>query len=346
MIELKNICKSYNSRGLYQTALKNINLKLSSKGIVSIVGKSGSGKTTLLNIIGSLDKSDFGDLIVDNKNIREFTDDELDSYRNKYIGFVFQNYNLLDYMSALDNIKLKMIVSTEDENRVNYSSEEALKKVGLYRFKDKLPCNLSGGEKQRVAIARAIVNDSKIILCDEPTGALDQKTGIEILNILKEISKERLIVMVTHNEELAKKYSDRIITMKDGEIVSDTNNKVEEEIDNFKINKTKLDIRTIFKIAVDNLNLKRKRNILLALTASIGIIGISIILSISNGFNDSLGDYEKYISSKIPIVISSYKIEKSNKYNNSKTINIIKEMDFFLLSSNSSIANNGKINSA
>ena len=330
MIELKNICKSYNSRGLYQTALKNINLKLSSKGIVSIVGKSGSGKTTLLNIIGSLDKSDFGDLIVDNKNIREFTDDELDSYRNKYIGFVFQNYNLLDYMSALDNIKLKMIVSTEDENRVNYSSEEALKKVGLYRFKDKLPCNLSGGEKQRVAIARAIVNDSKIILCDEPTGALDQKTGIEILNILKEISKERLIVMVTHNEELAKKYSDRIITMKDGEIVSDTNNKVEEEIDNFKINKTKLDIRTIFKIAVDNLNLKRKRNILLALTASIGIIGISIILSISNGFNDSLGDYEKYISSKIPIVISSYKIEKSNKYNNSKTINIIKDNPVYL----------------
>ena len=330
MIELKNICKSYNSRGLYQTALKNINLKLSSKGIVSIVGKSGSGKTTLLNIIGSLDKSDFGDLIVDNKNIREFTDDELDSYRNKYIGFVFQNYNLLDYMSALDNIKLKMIVSTEDENRVNYSSEEALKKVGLYRFKDKLPCNLSGGEKQRVAIARAIVNDSKIILCDEPTGALDQKTGIEILNILKEISKERLIVMVTHNEELAKKYSDRIITMKDGEIVSDTNNKVEEEIDNFKINKTKLDIRTIFKIALDNLNLKRKRNILLALTASIGIIGISIILSISNGFNDSLGDYEKYISSKIPIVISSYKIEKSNKYNNSKTINIIKDNPVYL----------------
>ncbi len=324
MIELKNICKSYHSNGIYEVALKNINLKLSSKGLISIVGKSGSGKTTLLNIIGSLDNSDFGELIIDGKNIREFNDDELDSYRNKYVSFIFQNYNLIDHMSVLDNIKLKRIISNDDENVVIYDSEEALKKVGLYKYKNKLPIYLSGGERQRVAIARAISSDSKIILCDEPTGALDHKTGIEILNILKELSKDKLVIMVTHNLELAKKYSNRIITMEDGEIISDVGKEIKDEIEEeFKITKNKLDIKTIIKLAYSNLKLKKKRNILLALTSSIGIIGISIILSISNGFNDSLDDYEKYISSKVPVVITFYKEEKSNKkYSDSKIINI------------------------
>ena len=327
MIELKNICKSYHSNGIYEVALKNINLDLSSKGLISVVGKSGSGKTTLLNIIGSLDNSDFGELIVDGKNIREFSDNELDSYRNKYVSFIFQNYNLIDHMSVIDNIKLKMTISYDDENRVIYEAEEALKKVGLYKYKNKLPMYLSGGEKQRIAIARAISSDSKIILCDEPTGALDHKTGIEILNILKELSKEKLVIMVTHNIELAKKYSNRIITMEDGEIISDTGNKKTDDIiEDFKIPKIKMDIKTIIKIAYSNLKLKKKRNILLALTASIGIVGISIILSISNGFNDSLDEYEKYISNKVPVIISSYKQEKSNKkYSESKIININKD---------------------
>jgi putative ABC transport system permease protein len=327
MIELKNICKSYHSNGIYEVALKNINLDLSSKGLISVVGKSGSGKTTLLNIIGSLDNSDFGELIVDGKNIREFSDNELDSYRNKYVSFIFQNYNLIDHMSVIDNIKLKMTISYDDENRVIYEAEEALKKVGLYKYKNKLPMYLSGGEKQRIAIARAISSDSKIILCDEPTGALDHKTGIEILNILKELSKEKLVIMVTHNIELAKKYSNRIITMEDGEIISDTGNKKTDDIiEDFKIPKIKMNIKTIIKIAYSNLKLKRKRNILLALTASIGIVGISIILSISNGFNDSLDEYEKYISNKVPVIISAYKQEKSNKkYSESKIININKD---------------------
>ena len=327
MIELKNICKSYHSNGIYEVALKNINLDLSSKGLISVVGKSGSGKTTLLNIIGSLDNSDFGELIVDGKNIREFSDNELDSYRNKYVSFIFQNYNLIDHMSVIDNIKLKMTISYDDENRVIYEAEEALKKVGLYKYKNKLPMYLSGGEKQRIAIARAISSDSKIILCDEPTGALDHKTGIEILNILKELSKEKLVIMVTHNIELAKKYSNRIITMEDGEIISDTGNKkIDDIIEDFKIPKIKMDIKTIIKIAYSNLKLKKKRNILLALTASIGIVGISIILSISNGFNDSLDEYEKYISNKVPVIISAYKQEKSNKkYSESKIININKD---------------------
>ena len=327
MIELKNICKSYHSNGIYEVALKNINLDLSSKGLISVVGKSGSGKTTLLNIIGSLDNSDFGELIVDGKNIREFSDNELDSYRNKYVSFIFQNYNLIDHMSVIDNIKLKMTISYDDENRVIYEAEEALKKVGLYKYKNKLPMYLSGGEKQRIAIARAISSDPKIILCDEPTGALDHKTGIEILNILKELSKEKLVIMVTHNIELAKKYSNRIITMEDGEIISDTGNKKTDDIiEDFKIPKIKMDIKTIIKIAYSNLKLKKKRNILLALTASIGIVGISIILSISNGFNDSLDEYEKYISNKVPVIISAYKQEKSNKkYSESKIININKD---------------------
>jgi putative ABC transport system permease protein len=327
MIELKNICKIYHSNGIYEVALKNINLDLSSKGLISVVGKSGSGKTTLLNIIGSLDNSDFGELIVDGKNIREFSDNELDSYRNKYVSFIFQNYNLIDHMSVIDNIKLKMTISYDDENRVIYEAEEALKKVGLYKYKNKLPMYLSGGEKQRIAIARAISSDSKIILCDEPTGALDHKTGIEILNILKELSKEKLVIMVTHNIELAKKYSNRIITMEDGEIISDTGNKKTDDIiEDFKIPKIKMNIKTIIKIAYSNLKLKKKRNILLALTASIGIVGISIILSISNGFNDSLDEYEKYISNKVPVIISAYKQEKSNKkYSESKIININKD---------------------
>ncbi len=327
MLELKNICKSYNNDGNHQVVLKNINLKLSDKGIVSIVGKSGSGKTTLLNIIGSLDKSDFGEIIVDNKNIREFSEEEYDSYRNKYIGFIFQNYNLLDHRSALDNIKLKLIISSEDESKITSLSEDSLKKVGLYDYKDKLTCNLSGGEKQRVAIARVIASNSKIILCDEPTGALDNKTSTEILNILKELSKDRLIIMVTHNMEIAKKYSNRIITMQDGEIINDTLNKeIVSSNEELKLSKTKLDIKTIFDLALNNLKIKKKRNILLSLTASIGIIGISIILSISNGFNDSLNDYKKYISNKIPIVISSYKNNKDNKkYINSKVIRINKE---------------------
>ena len=327
MLELKNICKSYNNDGNHQVVLKNINLKLSDKGIVSIVGKSGSGKTTLLNIIGSLDKSDFGEIIVDNKNIREFSEEEYDSYRNKYIGFIFQNYNLLDHRSALDNIKLKLIISSEDESKITSLSEESLKKVGLYDYKDKLTCNLSGGEKQRVAIARVIASNSKIILCDEPTGALDNKTSTEILNILKELSKDRLIIMVTQNMEIAKKYSNRIITMQDGEIINDTLNKeIVSSNEELKLSKTKLDIKTIFNLALNNLKIKKKRNILLSLTASIGIIGISIILSISNGFNDSLNDYKKYISNKIPIIISPYKNNKDNKkYINSKVIRINKE---------------------
>ena len=336
MLELKNICKSYNKDGNHQVVLKNINLKLPSCGIISIVGKSGSGKTTLLNIIGSLDKSDFGEILVDNKNIRNFTEDELDSYRNKYIGFIFQSYNLIEHRTVIDNVKLKLVLSMQDESKANLLAEDSLKKVGLYDYKDKLPCNLSGGEKQRVAISRVIASDSKIILCDEPTGALDNKTGIEILNILKELSKDRLIIMVTHNEELARKYSSRIITMQDGEIVKDTLNKevVDTNIE-LKLSKVKLDIKTLFKIALDNLKIKKRRNILLALTASIGIIGISIILSISNGFNDSLDDYKKYISNKIPVLIYPYRNNKEiKKYIDSKTIKINNEENINYINKN------------
>ncbi len=336
MLELKNICKSYNKDGNHQVVLKNINLKLPSCGIISIVGKSGSGKTTLLNIIGSLDKSDFGEILVDNKNIRNFTEDELDSYRNKYIGFIFQSYNLIEHRSVIDNVKLKLVLSMQDESKANLLAEDSLKKVGLYDYKDKLPCNLSGGEKQRVAISRVIASDSKIILCDEPTGALDNKTGIEILNILKELSKDRLIIMVTHNEELARKYSSRIITMQDGEIVKDTLNKevVDTNIE-VELSKVNLDIKALFKIALDNLKIKKRRNILLALTSSIGIIGISIILSISNGFNDSLDDYKKYISNKIPVLIYPYRNNKEiKKYKDSKTIKINNEENINYINKN------------
>ena len=223
MLELRRIAKSYKFGNNVQNVLKDINLKFRDSEFVSILGPSGSGKTTLLNIIGGLLSYDEGDLIINNVSTREYKDRDWDSYRNHSVGFVFQNYNLIPHQTVLQNVMLSLIISGEKGSKVKEKAKRALEKVGLSEHINKKPNQLSGGQMQRVSIARAIVNDPDIILADEPTGALDTKTSEQIMKILKEISEDRLVIMVTHNPELSETYSNRIINLRDGKIEGDTN---------------------------------------------------------------------------------------------------------------------------
>ena len=222
MLELKNICKDYYIDKKPFRALNNINLFFPKNQFCSILGPSGCGKTTTLNIIGGLDRYTSGDILINNKSTKLFTEKDWDNYRNKRIGFVFQNYNLISHLSILDNVILSLTLAGLNKKERVERAKKALDKVGLEGLYNKKPNQLSGGQMQRVAIARSLVNDPEIILADEPTGALDSKTSVQVMDILKEISQEKLVIMVTHNEKLAEQYSDRIITFKDGEVLSDT----------------------------------------------------------------------------------------------------------------------------
>ena len=303
MLVLKNLKKTYITKASQQVALNNINISFRSEEFVSILGPSGSGKTTLLNVIGGLDKYDSGDLIINGVSTKKYTSVNWDSYRNNHIGFVFQNYNLINHISVYKNVELALTLSNKKNKRKKVL--EVLNQVGLTNQIYKNPNELSGGQMQRVAIARAIVNNPDIILADEPTGALDSKTSIQIMNTLKKLSKDKLVIMVTHNEELAKKYSDRIIKINDGKIVSDScefNN-----VDNsnkLRLKKTKMNYRTALNLALNNIKTKKSRTILTSIASSIGIIGIALILSISNGFNKQIDSYEKNTLSSFPIMIS------------------------------------------
>ena len=255
MLELRRIAKSYKFGNNVQNVLKDINLKFRDSEFVSILGPSGSGKTTLLNIIGGLLSYDEGDLIINNVSTREYKDRDWDSYRNHSVGFVFQNYNLIPHQTVLQNVMLSLIISGEKGSKVKEKAKRALEKVGLSEHINKKPNQLSGGQMQRVSIARAIVNDPDIILADEPTGALDTKTSEQIMKILKEISEDRLVIMVTHNPELSETYSNRIINLRDGKIEGDTNpleeikesNYSDEEIsDKKKTKKAKKNFYVIF----------------------------------------------------------------------------------------------------
>ncbi|MBR6073637.1 MAG: ATP-binding cassette domain-containing protein [Bacilli bacterium] len=292
MIRLKHIYKSYNNT----TVLNDINLCLPSKGLISIVGTSGSGKSTLLNLLGGIDKPSKGKIFINNNELTAFNNKDLEWYYDKFIAFIFQSYNLIDYLTVEDNLKLV-------SNKYNH----VLKKLNIYHLKDKKVSLLSGGEKQRVAIARGLIKNSKMLLCDEPTGALDNNTSIVIMNILKEVSKERLVIMVTHNMELANKYSDYILHIKDGHIESVP--KINDDTFNMKITRNKF--RNVYKIILNHLLNKKKRNILISLSFAIGLIALSFVLSISNGFKKSIDIEEKNRLSLYPIVISknSYNIE-------------------------------------
>lgn len=312
MLELKNIKKSYKTGEFVQHALKGVSLTFDRNEFVCILGASGSGKTTLLNIIGGLDRYDSGDLIINNMSTKKFNDNLWDAYRNNCVGFIFQSYNLIGHLSVLENVEMSLTLSgvkNKKEKALN-----ALDRVGLKDHAYKKPNQLSGGQMQRVAIARAIVNDPEVILADEPTGALDTKTSKQIMELIKEISKEKLVIMVTHNPDLAKKYATRIIEVKDGEVISDSLPKEKyKDKNNIEIKKTKMSFLTALKLSFNNIRTKKGRTFLTAFASSIGIIGISIILSLSNGFDKQVDIYQKNTLSNFPITISKSTMSMDEK---------------------------------
>lgn len=315
MLELKSVSKSYKTGDFVQHALKDVSIEFRKNEFVAILGASGSGKTTLLNIIGGLDKYDKGDLIIDNTSTKKFKDIDWDRYRNNCIGFIFQSYNLIPHISLLVNVEMGMTLSGVNSKERRRRATEALKKVGLLEHAHKKPNELSGGQMQRVAIARALVNNPDIILADEPTGALDTKTSEQIMNLIKEIAKDKLVIMVTHNPEIAENYASRIIEFKDGKNISDSNPVKKEEKDDSKLNikKTAMSFKTALNLSFNNIKTKKGRTFLTAFASSIGIIGIGLILSLSNGFNIEVENFEKDSLAQAPIIISEQAMNMSEE---------------------------------
>ena len=307
MLRCENIIKDYPTSEEVVHALKGVSLSFRNNEFVSILGQSGCGKTTFLNIIGGLDHYTSGDLIINGKSTRNYKDKDWDTYRNHKIGFVFQSYNLIPHQSVLSNVELALTLSGVGKEERKKRAIEALTKAGLKDQIYKKPTQLSGGQMQRVAIARAIVNNPDIILADEPTGALDSSTSIQIMEILKEISKDKLVIMVTHNPELAQKYSSRIIRLSDGEVISDSNPYNEfEELNNSQIDKkTSMSFKTALSLSLNNLMTKKARTILVSFAGSIGIIGIALILSLSNGVQSYIDSVESDTMTAYPIQIQS-----------------------------------------
>ena len=310
MLELRKITKVYDAGGFKQKALNSVSLNFRKSEFASILGPSGSGKTTLLNIIGGLDSYTSGDLLVNGISTKSYRDAAWDSYRNHRIGFVFQSYNLIPHQTILSNVRLALTVSGISKTEGLRHAKKALEDVGLGDHIRKRPAQLSGGQMQRVAIARALVNDPEIILADEPTGALDSETSVQIMEILKRISKNRLVIMVTHNPELAKKYSTRIIDLKDGKILSDTKpfsgNAAEAEplaVSAKKHRRTSMSTFTAFALSADNLLTKKKRTLLVSVAASIGIIGIALIMAVSTGFQNYIDGVQEDTLSSYPLMI-------------------------------------------
>ena len=313
MLELKGITKTYLSGDNKVEALKGIDLKFRRSEFVSILGQSGGGKTTLLNIIGGLDRYTTGDLKINGKSTKEFKDRDWDAYRNYSVGFVFQNYNLIPHQTVLSNVELALTLSGVSKKERRAKAIKALENVGLKDQIHKKPNQMSGGQMQRVAIARALVNDPDIILADEPTGALDTETSKQIMDILKQISKDKLIIMVTHNPEIAEQYSSRIIRIKDG-LITDDSNPFDGEEENMvaKQGKTSMSFFTALSLSLNNLLTKKGRTFLTAFAGSIGIIGIALILSLSNGIQLYINKVEEDTLSSYPITIESESIDMSS----------------------------------
>lgn len=310
MLQVKNICKEYRTGNLVQKALDDVSLNLRDNEFVAILGPSGSGKTTLLNIIGGLDRYDSGDLIINEISTKDYTDRDWDSYRNHTIGFVFQSYNLIPHQTILANVELALTISGISKGERRDKAIHALEEVGLGEQIHKKPNQLSGGQMQRVAIARALVNNPDILLADEPTGALDSDTSVQVMDLLKEVAKDRLVVMVTHNPELAEEYATRIVKLRDGKIRSDSHPfKVEEELtappEHKNMGKTTMSFLTSLSLSFNNLKTKKGRTLLTAFAGSIGIIGIALILSLSNGVNQYIADIEEETLSEYPLQIQS-----------------------------------------
>lgn len=310
MLQIQHICKEYRTGTLVQKALDDVSLSLRDNEFVAILGPSGSGKTTLLNIIGGLDRYDSGDLIINGISTKKYKDRDWDSYRNHTIGFVFQSYNLIPHQTVLANVELALTISGIGKEERKKRAIEALKKVGLGEQLHKRPSQMSGGQMQRVAIARALVNDPDILLADEPTGALDTATSVQVMELLKEVANDRLVVMVTHNPELAEEYATRIVTLKDGKIRSDTdkfyvNEAVMEEPEHKNMGKSSMSFLTALSLSFNNLKTKKARTLLTSFAGSIGIIGIALILALSNGVNAYIKSIEEETLSEYPLQIQS-----------------------------------------
>ena len=330
MLTLKDITKIYKTGDFEQKALDKVNISFRENEFVSILGRSGGGKTTLLNIIGGLDKYTSGDLLIDGKSTKNFRDSDWDYYRNVSVGFIFQSYNLISHQTILSNVELALTLSGVKKEDRKKRAIEALDKVGLKDHIYKKPAELSGGQMQRVAIARALVNNPEIVLADEPTGALDTNTSKQIMDLLKEIAKDRLVIMVTHNPELAEKYSTRIVKIRDGQILDDSDPyDANENIENFKTKKLSLRLSQALNLSFNNLLTKKARTILTAFAGSIGIIGIALVISISNGANDFIEESQKNALKSYPIQIQKESLNlenlmtppnKDNKTNNTNKV--------------------------
>lgn len=310
MLQIQHICKEYRTGNLVQKALDDVSLNLRDNEFVAILGPSGSGKTTLLNIIGGLDRYDRGDLIINGISTKKYKDRDWDSYRNHTIGFVFQSYNLIPHQTVLANVELALTISGIGKEERRKRAVDALKKVGLGEQLHKRPSQMSGGQMQRVAIARALVNDPDILLADEPTGALDSDTSIQVMDLLKEVAKDRLVVMVTHNPELAEEYATRIVTLRDGKIRSDTDEYIVEENElkapeHKNMGKSSMSFLTALSLSFNNLKTKKARTLLTSFAGSIGIIGIALILALSNGVNGYIQSIEEETLSEYPLQIQS-----------------------------------------
>lgn len=305
MLELKDIKKTYTVGDIETKALDGISVAFREKEFVAILGASGSGKTTALNIIGGLDHYDSGDLVIKGKSTKSFNDRDWDAYRNNSIGFVFQNYNLINHLSIVANVELGMTLSGVSSEEKRRRAKEVLMQVGLKEHLHKKPNQLSGGQMQRVAIARALANNPEILLCDEPTGALDTVTSRQIMDLIKDVARDRLVIMVTHNPDIANEYADRIIKFEDGKIISDTNPHIERpKADQFKLKKTAMKFRTALNLSANNIRTKKGRTFLTALASSIGIIGIAVVLSLSNGFQIQIDKFQSDTITEFPIIIT------------------------------------------
>ena len=320
MLSLKNITKNYKMGDTTVEALRGVSVDFRGNEFVAVLGQSGCGKTTLLNIIGGLDRYTTGDLIIGGVSTKKYRDRDWDTYRNHKIGFVFQSYNLIPHQTVLANVELALTLSGVSKSERRKRAVEVLEKVGLKDQMKKKPNQMSGGQMQRVAIARALINDPDILLADEPTGALDSETSIQIMDILREISKDKLIIMVTHNPELAEQYANRIIRLVDGKITGDSNPYTEEtEMKDKpeKVRKTSMSFFTALSLSLNNLLTKKGRTILTAFAGSIGIIGIALILSLSNGVQLYIDDIQRDTLASYPLTIDESSTDISSFFNTS-----------------------------
>lgn len=311
MLKLFNIRKSYTIGDFSQNALDGVSVNFRKKDFVAVLGPSGCGKTTLLNVIGGLDHADGGDLYINGKSTKHFRDSDWDMYRNNTIGFIFQSHNLISHLSVLQNVEMGLTLSGVPKTERRKRAEEVLTRVGLKDHIHKRPNQLSGGQSQRVAIARALANNPEIILADEPTGSLDSETSIQIMELIQEIAKEKLVILVTHDSELANKYATRLIKLKDGKIISDSRpvNEEKELSTGNDFKKTSMSFKTAFISSINNIRTKLGRTILTAFAGSIGIIGIALILSLSNGLDQEIQNFEEETLSGYPISITESKID-------------------------------------